>query len=78
MGLPLVCLFVCLFVCTCGLFNDAIVISHCLALQKIIVNEIQRCENWMTNLAESSKERCGSKRGVLPVLVVMFTISQAV
>jgi hypothetical protein len=38
----------------------------------IFNKQIQRRENWMTNLAELSTEGHGSKRAVSPIMVVVM------
>jgi hypothetical protein len=43
-----------------------------LIFKKISCSEIERCENRMTNLAESSKEGYGSKRAALPMMMMMM------
>jgi hypothetical protein len=44
--------------------------------------EIQRSENRMvffkTNLAESSKEDCGSKRAALPIMMMMMMMMMVI
>jgi hypothetical protein len=37
--------------------------------------EIQRSENWATNLAESSKEGYGLKQALLPMMVMTMMIA---
>jgi hypothetical protein len=37
--------------------------------------DIRSSENWMTNLAESSEEGCGSKRAVLRITTTTTTMT---
>jgi hypothetical protein len=45
-----------------------------LALYESYCCKIQRSENWITNVAESSKGGCGSKRGVLPMMAMVVVM----